>query len=87
MYAYIYWYTTVAVSPVPQGGVRPLMVLSHRYRLLDYRNIYRIIETFSKTNIETFDTVSLTWMHAAERSLVLFTLEIVTTLLKQLTRR
>ena len=69
----------VAVSPVPQGGVRPLVVLSYRYRLPGCR----IIELFSNDNIETFDTISKTktWMHAAERSLVLFKLKIVTTLL------
>ena len=37
----------VAVSPVPQGGVRPLIVLSYRYRLSFYRHRYRIIETLS----------------------------------------
>ena len=35
----------VAVSPVPQAGVRLFIVLSYRYRLSFYR--YRIIETFS----------------------------------------
>ena len=37
----------VAVSPVPQGGVRPFIVLSYRYRLLFYRYRYRIVEPLS----------------------------------------
>ena len=35
------------MSPVPQGGVRPFIVLSYRYRLSFYRYRYQIIETLS----------------------------------------
>ena len=37
----------VAVSPVPQGGLRPFIALSYHYRLSFYRYRYRTIETIS----------------------------------------
>ena len=59
----------VDMSPVPQGGVWPFIVLSYRYRLSFYRYRYRIIETLSIRDfiislsndiIESFDTISNT---------------------------
>ena len=37
----------VAVYPLPLGGVRPFIVLSYRFRLLNYRNYYRNIDHIS----------------------------------------
>ena len=51
----------VAVSPVPQAGVRPFIVLSCRYRLSNYRIFqYDTIVLLWNDNIETFDTISNT---------------------------
>ena len=47
----------VAASTVPQGGVRPFIVLSYRYRLSNYRNFfdtilwYRYLTIISKLSI------------------------------------